>query len=265
MQKRIPAKPAYTSAQISNVFQEISGNSDLATLFWIGSAVEFAFHKDVDWLFFGKGILQDPFLRVIVSAQYQKKFAFGSEQEQRHVAWQIRHFHTPLEQKRGYVIPKEAYLDVLMMIIEMGERAYEVIHGPMSDQQRLEYFEVCQRMGHWMDIPDIPHCYEEYQRVRKASLQHNYCPSEHAEQLFQSYRAHFGPVRYYIVERIMALLSPPCLRQFHHFPVGRFFPLFLKFYKLVRCKYTITLLETLLIPKRYRRQAHAINIWASVA
>ena len=55
----ILSRKPYTSPEISNVFQEISGNSDLASLFWIGSAVEFAYHKDVDWLFFGKGILQD--------------------------------------------------------------------------------------------------------------------------------------------------------------------------------------------------------------
>ncbi|TMD24800.1 MAG: DUF2236 domain-containing protein, partial [Chloroflexi bacterium] len=132
MLAHILSRKLYTSSEISNVFQEISGNSDLASLFWIGSAVEFAYHKDVDWLFFGKGILQDPLLRVIISAQYQKKFAFGPPEVQQRVARQIRHFHTPLEQKRGFVIPPEAYLDVLMMIIDMGERTYELMHGPMS-------------------------------------------------------------------------------------------------------------------------------------
>jgi len=64
MLAHILSRKPYTSSEISNVFQEISGNSDLASLFWIGSAVEFAYHKDVDWLFFGKGILQDPILRI---------------------------------------------------------------------------------------------------------------------------------------------------------------------------------------------------------
>lgn len=45
----------YTSDEISSVYQEISGTTDIATLFWIGSGVEFAFHKDVDWLFFSRG------------------------------------------------------------------------------------------------------------------------------------------------------------------------------------------------------------------
>ena len=64
------------------------------------------------------------------------------------------------------------------------------------------------------------------------------------------------------IERIMALLSPAPLKPFHHFQTGRFFPLALKLYRRVRSKYTITLLERILIPKRYRRQAHAINVWA---
>src|SRR5437588_7334925 len=145
MQERAIARQGYTLPEITNVLQEISGNSDLATLFWVGSAVEFAFHKDVDWLFFGKGILKDPFLRVILSAQYFKKFAFGSPEQQQRTASQIRHFHTSLEHKRGYDIPPEAYRDVLMMIIEMGERAYEQIHGSMSYVQQLEYFEECQK------------------------------------------------------------------------------------------------------------------------
>ena len=128
MLAHILSRKPYTSSEISNVFQEISGNSDLASLFWIGSAVEFAYHKDVDWLFFGKGILQDPILR--------------------------------------------------------------------------------------------------------------------------------------IVERIMALLSPASLKPFHQFKTGRFFPLALNLYRRVRSKFMITLLEAILIPKRYRRQAHAINAWA---
>ena len=127
MLAHILSRKPYSSSEISNVFQEISGNSDLASLFWIGSAVEFAYHKDVDWLFSGKGILQDCILR--------------------------------------------------------------------------------------------------------------------------------------IVERIMALLSPVSLKPFHQFKTGRFFPLALKLYRRVRGKFTITLLETILIPKRYRRQAHAINVW----
>ncbi len=262
MLERALSRKLYTTSEINNVFQEISGNTDLASLFWIGSAVEFAYHKDVEWLFFGKGILRDPILRVIISAQYQKKFAFGSPEVQQRVAQQIRNFHTPLEQKRGFVIPAEAYRDVLMMIIDMGERTYELFHGPLSPEQRLEYFEMCRTMGQWMEIPNIPQSYKEYLYVREESLQRNYRPSEHAEKLFQSYRYHFGPLRYYIVERIMALLSPAPLKPFHHFQTGRFFPLALKLYRRVRSKYTITLLERILIPKRYRRQAHAINVWA---
>ena len=262
MLAHILSRKPYSSSEISNVFQEISGNSDLASLFWIGSAVEFAYHKDVEWLFFGKGILQDPLLRVIISAQYQKKFAFGPPEVQQRVARQIRHFHTPLEQKRGFVIPPEAYLDVLMMIIDMGERTYELMHGPMSREQRLEYFEMCRTMGQWMEIPHIPRSYEEYLQVREESLHRNYRPSEYAGKLFQSYRSHFGPLRFYLVERIMALLSPVSLKPFHQFKTGRFFPLALKLYRRARSKFTITLLETILIPKRYRRQAHAINVWA---
>jgi hypothetical protein len=56
----ISSRRRYTSAEISSVYQEISGTTDIATLFWIGSAVEFAFHKDVDWLLFSQGLLQDP-------------------------------------------------------------------------------------------------------------------------------------------------------------------------------------------------------------
>ena len=230
MQERAIARQGYTLPEITNVLQEISGNSDLATLFWIGSAVE---------------------------------FAFGSLEQQQRTAGQIRRFHTPLEHKRGYDIPPESYRDVLMMIIEMGERAYEQIHGPMSYAQRLEYFEECQKMGHWMEIPDLPQNYDEYLQVREESLHHNYHPSEYAKKLFQSYRSHFGPVRYYLIKQIMALLSPPLLKPFHRFRCGWFFSLALKLYRHVRSKYTITLLEVLLIPKRYRRQAHAINVWAS--
>ena len=262
MLKRMLSRKLYTSSEINNVFQEISGNTDLASLFWIGSAVEFAYHQNAEWLFYGKGILQDPILRVIISAQYQKKFAFGSPEVQQRVAQQIRHFHTPLEQKRGFVIPAEAYLDVLMMIIDMGERTYQLMHGPMSREQRLEYFEMCKTMGQWMEIPNVPQSYEEYLCAREESLQRNYRPSVYAEKLFQSYQHHFGPLRYYIVERIMALLSPAPLKPYHQFKTGRFFPLALKLYRQVRSKSTITLLERILIPKRYRRQAHAINVWA---
>ena len=118
-----------------------------------------------------------------------KKFAFGSPEVQQRVAQQIRNFHTPLEQKRGFVIPAEAYRDVLMMIIDMGERTYELFHGPLSPEQRLEYFEMCRTMGQWMDIPNIPQSYEEYLYVREESLQRDYRPSEYAEKLFQSYRS----------------------------------------------------------------------------
>jgi uncharacterized protein (DUF2236 family) len=261
MSTGISSRRRYTSDEISSVYQEISGTTDIATLFWIGSAVEFAFHKDVDWLFFSQGLLHDPLLRVIISAEYHKKIAFGSAEQQGRVAGQIRRLHAAVEQQRGYAIPPEAYRDVLLMIIEMGERAYELIHGPISQQQRLDYFEMCRRLGQDMGIEEVPQNYEDYLQLRRASLEHHYHASEYADQLFQAYRAHFGPVRYALLTRLMALLCPPALQSLHSFHAGWLVPFLLRCYVLLRSKLTIRLLEVLLIPKRYRSRAHAINIW----
>ncbi len=257
----ISSRKRYTSDEISTVYQEISGTTDIATLFWIGSAVEFAFHQDVDWLFFGQGLLHDPLLRVIISAEYHKKIAFGSAEQQGRVARQIRRLHAALEQQRGYAIPPEAYRDVLLMIIEMGERAYELFHGPMSQQQRLEYFEMCRMLGQGMDIEEVPQNYEDYLQLRKASLAHHYRASEYADHLFQAYQAHFGPVRDALLIRLMALLCPPALQPLHSFQAGWLVPFLLRCYVRLRSKLSMRVLEVLLIPKRYRRRAHAINIW----
>ncbi len=262
MHGRVGSKSPYTSSEITSVFQEISGNTDLATLLWLGSAAEFAFHKDVDWLFFGKGILRDAIARALISAQYQKLFAFGSPEQQRQVAQRVRSIHTALERKRGYAIPPEAYRDVLLMLIAMGERSYELLHGPMSAEQREQYFEECKKLGDGMGIADLPQTYEEYLCAREESLCHHYHPSAYSERLFQAYRALFGPLRYALVQRLMALLSPPQIAALHHFQAGWLVPLALRLYRRARNKQLIALLEIILIPHRYRQQAHALNAWA---
>ena len=131
----------------------------------------------------------------------------------------------------------------------------------MSQQQRLEYFEMCRTLGQGMGIEEVPQNYEDYLQLRRASLKHHYQASEYADQLFQAYQAHFGPVRYALLIRLMALLCPPALQPLHSFHAGWLVPFLLHCYMRLRSKLTMRLLEVLLIPKRYRRRAHAINIW----
>jgi hypothetical protein len=105
-------------------------------------------------------------------------------------------------------IPDWAYRDVLFLLIDYGERAHEIIYGPLSPTDRQEHFEAFLAVGHAMHLSGLPTTYAEYQTQRHQQLLDDYAPSPLMERLCDSYRAAIGPWRYWLLRRIQANLLP---------------------------------------------------------
>ncbi len=147
--------------EVCPVAQRIWQSPDAIMLFFAGGAAEFAAIKAIDWLFFTGALPDDPVGRFFETVRFAQR-AFYSDPEQAAQTIQlINRIHQKVEAARGYTIPQWAYRDVLFIILDYGERAHNVVYGPLSMADQLAYFEAVLALGQAMEITDLPTTYAE--------------------------------------------------------------------------------------------------------
>ena len=197
-------------ARPDSIIRRIWGDVDVIMLVFAGSAAEFGLNKAVDWLFVTGDLPRDPIGRFFSTAAYARHIAFGSRAEAERAFARIRGAHAGVEKQRGQGtrIPDWAHRDVLYMLIDHSERAYQALHRPLTPPERDDLYDVFRRIGVGLGIPDLPATYEAWVVDRERHLQQDLAMSEHTRELERAYERAVGRWRMVIVRQLQAVLSP---------------------------------------------------------
>ena len=242
-----------------SIVRTIWGDPDLVLLIFAGSAAEFALNRAVDWLFFTGEIPRDPIGRLFSTVRYAQKIVFVDEEKACHTLNLINKRHAGVEHRRGQTIPDWAYRDVLYMLIDYSERAYELLYRPLSESQKSELFEVFLRIGEALSIPKLPATYAEWEVDRREHLMRDLTYSKHTSMLYAAYRRHLGLLRYYLLLEVQALLVPDQVRRLLRLNSNPLVSGLAQVYGLIGTGNVHSLVHTLLIPPRYWSDVRAFN------
>ena len=234
-----------------SIVRTIWGNPDLILLIFAGSAAEFALNRAVDWLFFTGKIPRDPIGRLFSTVSYAQEIVFATEETARRTLNRINAIHGSVERQRGQTIPDWAYRDVLYMLIDYSERAYRVLHRPLSASQQHDLYTVFRQIGDELRIPVLPATYAEWLLDRRRHIDRDLAYSRHSELLFQQYRRHLGFWRYHLLLEVQAVLVPVEVRRLLDLNPNELLSGVIRAYGIVeRCNLQ-SVIHSLLIPPRY--------------
>jgi hypothetical protein len=197
----------------SAVTRRIWGSPDAILLFFAGGAAEFAAIKAVDWLFFTGRLPGAPVERFFETVRFAKSVFFGDLAGATETIERINRIHRRVEEARGEEIPQWAYRDMLFILIDYGERAHEVVFGPMTEAERTSHFGVGLALGRAMHLSSLPATFPEYRTQRRKQLLEDYARSPLTDELYASYRRALGPWRYRLLRLVQASVLPDELRD----------------------------------------------------
>ena len=196
-----------------SIVRTIWGDSDTMLLVFAGSAAEFALNRAVDWLFFTNKLPADPIGRLFSTARFAQEIVFVDEATARQTLARICAIHTAVERRRGEPIPDWAYRDVLYMLIDYSERAYQLLHRPLTAAEQQELYDVFRRVGAGLRIPELPATYTAWQTDRERHLARDLTYSRYTSKLYAQYRRHLGWWRYELLLEVQAMLVPERVRR----------------------------------------------------
>lgn len=246
-----------------SIVRTIWGDPDLVLLIFAGSAAEFALNRAVDWLFFTGAIPRDPIGRLFSTVRYAQEIVFVDEEKARRTLDRINAQHARVEHDRGQTIPDWAYRDVLYMLIDYSERAYELLYKPLTTFQKRELFEVFLRIGEALSVAELPRSYNDWQVDRRRHMVRDLTRSKHTEMLFRQYRKHLGLWRYSLLLEVQAVLVPDEVQRLLQFNSSRLISGLVQTYGAIRGDYLRSLVHTLLIPPRYWSEVRSFDRTAS--
>ena len=205
-------------ARPDSIIRRIWGDMDVIMLVFAGSAAEFGLNRAVDWLFVSGDLPRDPIGRFFSTASYARRIAFGSRNEAERAFAMIRGAHSGVERQRGGRIPDWAHRDVLYMLIDHSERAFAVLHRPLTPVEREDLYDVFRRIGEGLGIPDLPASYQAWLTDRERHLENDLAVSSHTRELDRAYRRDVGAWRMVIVRQLQAVLAPRRVRELLDLP-----------------------------------------------
>jgi uncharacterized protein (DUF2236 family) len=242
-----------------SIVRKIWGDGDIVLLIFAGCAAEFALNRAVDWLFFTGRLPSDPLGRLFATARYAQQIVFADELAASATLDRIRAVHEAVERQRGQRIPDWAQRDVLYMLIDYSERAYELLAGPLGAEERSELYDVFYRVGTGLQIPGLPRSYTLWRADRECHLRRDLVHNAGTEALYAQYRKQLGTWRYRLLLRVQAILAPKHVRGLVGLesaerlrPVLRVYPL------LVRAGLR-SMIQRLLMPSRYLAAVRSLD------
>jgi uncharacterized protein (DUF2236 family) len=239
----------------SPVTRRVWGSPDAILLFFAGGAAEFAAIRAVDWLFFTGRLPEAPIERLFETVRFAQQVFFGNPDRAAETIDDINRIHRRVEQARGEAIPQWAYRDVLFILIDYGERAHEVVFGPMSEEERISHLEAALTLGQAMDLSDLPKTYAEYKAQRHRQLLEDYARSPLTDELYARYRAALGPWRFWLLRLVQASVLPDELRRVLGLKPNRLVDGLLRVYHyLPGGGDKLRPLRGVLLPRRYARR-----------
>lgn len=237
--------------QETSIVRRIWGDADVILLIFAGSAAEFALNKAVDWLFFTGKLPADPIGRLFSTVQYAQQIVFADAAQARQAVGRMATIHAGVENKRGYAIPDWAYRDVLYMLIDYSERAYALLHRPLTDSERAEIFDTFRQVGDGMGVQALPATYSAWQTDREKHLANDLERSGHTDTLFRRYREEIGDWRYNLLRQAQSLLVPARVAHLLDLPQRPLLSRLLWIYPTARKLGLRSLIQRILLPATY--------------
>ena len=234
-----------------SIVRTIWGDPDLILLIFAGSAAEFALNRAVDWLFFTGKIPRDPIGRLFSTVRYAQEIVFVDEETAQHTLNRINAAHRAVECERMQTIPDWAFRDVLYMLVDYSERAYTLLHRPLSPAQQNELFGVFRRIGESLSIRELPESYAEWKLDRRRHLEQDLAYTRHTALLFKQYRRHLGFWRYQLLLRVQALLAPRHVQQLLQLNPNKLMLGLVETYGMLSGLNLRSVVHTLLVPPQY--------------
>ena len=245
-----------------SVVRRIWGDGDIVLLVFAGSAAEFALNRAVDWLFFTGKVPNDPIGRLFATAGYAQQIVFADEATASTALSRINAIHGAVERARGQSIPEWAHRDVLYMLIDYSERAYELLERPLTPAERDELYDVFYRVGIGLGITALPSTYAAWMTDRERHLHQDLVRSQGTDALYERYRDHLGPWRYRLLLLVQAVLAPQFVRGLLGLESAEWLRPLLRVYPLLVRAGLRSAVQRLLMPPRYLRAARKLDYLA---
>lgn len=201
-----------------SIVRRVWGDADCILLVFAGSAAEFALSRAVDWLFVTGALPADPVGRFFSTAAYAQRIAFGDRERAERAMGTIRAAHAAVESLRGGRIPAWAHRDVLYMLVGYSERAFRVLHRPLTGSEREELWRDFRKIGAGLGIPDLPEGYDRWRTDRERHMRRDLAFSRHTAELYRSYRRHLGAWRFALLLGLQGALAPEPVRRLLRLP-----------------------------------------------
>ncbi|MEZ0487667.1 oxygenase MpaB family protein [Fibrella aquatica] len=234
-----------------SIVRRIWGDADVILLIFAGSAAEFALNKAVDWLFFTGKLPADPIGRLFSTVQYAQQIVFSDQVSAQKAVSRMASIHAGVEQNRGYSIPDWAYRDVLYMLVDYSERAYALLHQPLTPTEQTEVFDTFRQVGVGMGVPDLPLTYADWQTDRQLHLANDLERSTFTDTLFRRYREEIGGWRYNLLRQAQSMLVPARVSTLLDLPKRPLLSKLLWIYPVSRVLGLRALVQRVLLPTTY--------------
>jgi hypothetical protein len=243
-----------------SVVRRIWGDADAILLVFAGAAAEFALNRAVDWLFFTGAIPSDPIGRFFITARYAQEIAFADRDTAELALARIRAAHEAVEQARGMQIPDWAHRDVLYFLIDYSERSHGLLRGSLKPAEQEELYDVFRRVGEGLGIPELPAAYAAWRVDRERHLRRDLAFSAHSAELYERYRAHLGPWRYWLLRRLQAALVPPTVARLLELRPARWLIAAVRVYRVLSRLGLRPLVRGALLPARYVGEVARVDV-----
>lgn len=242
-----------------SIVRRIWSHPDLIMLIFAGAAAEFALNRQVDWLFFTGKIPGDPLGRFFTTVAYAQEIVFADEAGAQRALARINAAHRTVERGRGQIIPDWAYRDVLYLLIDYSERAYQLLYRPLSLAEQQELYAVFGRVGSGLHIPDLPATYAEWRLDRQLHLARDLDYSDYTRRLYAEYQRHLGAWRYQLLLQVQAWLVPDRVRELLRLKAPGLVVPVAPLFALVEWLKLQPLARRWLIPQQYWKDMHKLG------
>ena len=253
-------QPTHMFVPPGSIIRRIWGDADVILLIFGGAAAEFALNRAVDWLFFTGKLPADPIARLFSTVEYAQKILLATDVQARQALGRINAIHGGVEQKRGRRIPDWAYRDVLYMLIDYSERAYQLLHRPLTDAERADMFLHFREVGTGLNVPDLPLTYADWQLDRQAHLDRDLVRSEFTDRLFERYREQLGGWRYNLLRQAQAVLVPERVSELLGLPKKPLLTYSVGLYGLLNALRLRSMVQRVLLPAEYLAKIRRLDV-----
>jgi len=244
----------------NSIVRKIWGKGDTVLFIFAGASAEFALNKAVDWLYFTGRLPADPLRRLFSTVSYSRQIIFSDCHKALYTIDKITAIHKTVERKRGVHIPDWAYRDVLFMLIDYSIRSFEMLERRLTENEKMEIFDVFSRVGFRMGIRGLPSSYQAWLIMRSEHLEQNLIYSKFTTDLYKQYRMHLGPIRYHLLKQAQLLLVPENVNKLLSLGTVPLLTPVLNVYKLTRYFKLEGLLKNAILPRNYQIQIKDLDV-----